>query len=291
MEPLLRDGSITPTVDTLTKGLLRTLLVLLHDFPDYLSENHFTLCNLIPPGCVQLKNLVLSAFPRLKRLPDPFMQGLKLESIIENKDPPRLSVNVVSILDNVKIRAPLDKYLQSLAPEDFLRRLVDRIKIVPLENGVQNGHVPVQEKRPHYNVDLLNAIVLYVGMQAIKVAQKNEETGVLIFDAKSPHMGLFTALNAEFDIEGSLFNNYANAGRYHFLSAIANQLRYPNSHTYYFSCAILELFSQEDSPPNTYEQITRVLLERIVCNRPHPVHPRFNVADYSGACLSRLLAF
>jgi len=277
MEPRLRDGSITPTVDALTKGLLRTLLVLLHDFPDYLSENHFTLCNLIPPGCVQLKNLVLSAFPRMKRLPDPFMQGLILENIIENKDPPRLSINLAAVLDSLKIRAPLDKYLQTGAPADFPRRLVDRIKLVPMENGVHNGTGPVKEKRPHYNVDLLNAIVLYVGMQAIDLAQKNEDTGVLIFDPSSPQMGLFTALNAELDIEGSTINVLVLiSGRYHFLSAVANQLRYPNSHTYYFSCAILELFSQEDSPNNphqqiTYEQITRVLLERIVCNRPHPV--------------------
>src|SRR5438046_8591288 len=116
MEPRFRDGSITPTVDALIKGLLRTLLVLLHDFPEYLSENHFTLCNLIPPGCVQLKNLVLSAFPRMKRLPDPFMQGVKLENIAENRDPPRLTVSLAAILDSLKFRAPLDTYLHSQSP-------------------------------------------------------------------------------------------------------------------------------------------------------------------------------
>jgi len=273
MEPRLRDGYITTTVEVLTKGLLRTLLVLLHDFPDYLSENHFTLCNLIPPGCVQLKNLVLSAFPRAKRLPDPFMQGLKLENIVENKDPPILAINLSAILDSVKIRAPLDKYLQTQNPEDFPRKLVERTKIVPMENGIQNGVTSAKERRPRYNVDLLNAIVLYVGIQAIDAMQKHEETGVLIFDASSPQMKLFTTLNAELDIEGLIPVCLAliDSGRYHFLSAIANQLRYPNSHTYYFSCVILELFSQEDCPPITYEQITRVLLERIVCNRPHPV--------------------
>jgi CCR4-NOT transcription complex subunit 1 len=145
-----------------------------------------------------------------------------------------------------------------------------------MENGVQNG-ISLKEKRAHYNVDLLNALVLYVGMQAIDAAQKNEETGVLIFDATSPHMKLFSSLNAEFDIEGPTHSlRVLILGRYHFLSAIANQLRYPNSHTYYFSCVVLELFSQEDAPPNTYEQITRVLLERIVCNRPHPVLSRYN---------------
>ena len=211
----------------------------------------------------------------MKRLPDPFMQGLKLENITENKDPPRLSVNLASILDSLKIQVPLDKYIITRVPEDFPRRLVERVKILlPMENGVHNGVGSVRGKHPHYNVDLLNAIVLYVGMQAIEVAQKNEETGVLIFDPKSSHMSLFSALNAELDIEGVLsFVSVTNSGRYHFLSAIANQLRYPNSHTYYFSCVILELFSHEDAPPNTYEQITRVLLERIVCNRPHPVIP------------------
>jgi CCR4-NOT transcription complex subunit 1 len=264
-------------VDTLTKGLLRTLLVLLHDFPDYLSENHFTLCNLIPPGCVQLKNLVLSAFPRAKRLPDPFMQGLKLENIVEHKDPPALAVNIPAILDSLKIRAPLDKYLQSHSPEDLPRKLLERIRTGPMENGIQNG-IASAKQRPHYNVDLLNAIVLYVGMQAIDASQKNEETGVLIFDPSSPQMKLFTTLNAELDIEGYILLPLilTDAGRYHFLSAIANQLRYPNSHTYYFSCVSLELFSQEDCTPITCEQITRVLLERIVCNRPHPVSHSFD---------------
>ena len=140
----------------------------------------------------------------MKRLPDPFMHGLKLEDITENKDPPRLGVNLASILDSLKILAPLGKYLNAHVPEDFPRRLVDRIKILPVENGVHNGVWPVKDKRPHYNVDLLNAIVLYVGMQAIEVSQKNEDTGVLIFDGNSTQMGLFSALNAELDIEGIL---------------------------------------------------------------------------------------
>lgn len=33
-------------------------------------------------------------------------------------------------------------------------------------------------------------------------------------------------------------------GRYLFLNALANQLRYPNSHTHYFSCVLLYLFAE-----------------------------------------------
>lgn len=60
------------------QGTLRVLLVLLHDFPEFLCEYHFELCNMIPPSCIQMRNLILSAFPRNMRLPDPFTPNLKV---------------------------------------------------------------------------------------------------------------------------------------------------------------------------------------------------------------------
>ena len=59
-------------------------------------------------------------------------------------------------------------------------------------------------------------------------------------------------------------------GRYYFLNAIANQLRYPNNHTHYFSCVLLYVFHDQASSEIVKEQITRVLLERLIVNRPHP---------------------
>lgn len=56
------------------------LLVLLHDFPEFLCEYHFELCNVVPPSCIQMRNLILSAFPRNMRLPDPFTPNLKVRS-------------------------------------------------------------------------------------------------------------------------------------------------------------------------------------------------------------------
>jgi CCR4-NOT transcription complex subunit 1 len=41
-----------------------------------------------------------------------------------------------------------------------------------------------------------------------------------------------------------------------FLNAIANQLRYPNSHTHYFSCTLLYLFAEANTEA-IQEQITR----------------------------------
>ena len=60
------------------QGTLRVLLVLLHDFPEFLCDYHFSFCDVIPPNCIQMRNLILSAFPRNMRLPDPFTPNLKV---------------------------------------------------------------------------------------------------------------------------------------------------------------------------------------------------------------------
>ena len=54
------------------------LLVLLHDFPEFLCDYHYGFCDVIPPNCIQMRNLILSAFPRNMRLPDPFTPNLKV---------------------------------------------------------------------------------------------------------------------------------------------------------------------------------------------------------------------
>ena len=56
----------------LYSGTLRILLVLLHDFPEFLCDHHYSFCDVIPPNCIQMRNLILSAFPTNMRLPDPF---------------------------------------------------------------------------------------------------------------------------------------------------------------------------------------------------------------------------
>lgn len=63
---------------TIFQGTLRVLLVLLHDFPEFLCDYHFSFCDVIPPNCIQMRNLILSAFPRNMRLPDPFTPNLKV---------------------------------------------------------------------------------------------------------------------------------------------------------------------------------------------------------------------
>ena len=90
------------------QGTLRVLLVLLHDFPEFLCEFHFQLCNVIPPSCIQMRNLILSAFPRNMRLPDPFTPNLKVDLLPEINQSPKFVPEPQNLLPaELRYAAPL----------------------------------------------------------------------------------------------------------------------------------------------------------------------------------------
>ena len=80
------------------QGTLRVLLVLLHDFPEFLCDYHYAFCDVIPPNCIQMRNLILSAFPRTMRLPDPFKVNLVIEHLPDINKAPRILTNTVSLI-------------------------------------------------------------------------------------------------------------------------------------------------------------------------------------------------
>ena len=268
LEPYLRNAQLSDPVRLLYRGTLRVLLVLLHDFPEFLCENHFTLCDAIPPSCIQMRNLILSAFPRNMRLPDPFTPNLKVDLLPEISQAPRIVAYPDRVIPN-QLQGELDIYLKSRQPMAFLDSLCPRLL---LGGQDQPGY------GTRYNSTLINALVLYTGMQAIAAKGGQQGSSPTMH---SPAMDVFKRLASELDTEG----------RYLFLNAIANQLRYPNNHTHYFSCVLLYLFS-EAQQEIIQEQITRVLLERLIVNRPHPwgllitfieliKNPRYNFWSHS----------
>lgn len=62
----------SPTVQRFYKGIMRIFLVLLHDFPEFLSVFNCSFCEEIPKKAIQLRNIILAAFPKTLKLPDPF---------------------------------------------------------------------------------------------------------------------------------------------------------------------------------------------------------------------------
>jgi CCR4-NOT transcription complex subunit 1 len=236
LEPYMNIGEMTPPVKKLYEGTLRVFLVILHDFPSFLAGYHLSFCNVIPASCVQLRNLLLSASPKGMNPPDPFTPNLKIDLLPEIGQSPVILCNVVGPIES--FRSHLDAFLKDGQRRDFLSALPSLL---------------TKEGSNEVDFPKVSSLVLYVGIHALARLQNTQ-----ISLSRTPEMEVLQKL-MEFD----------DKGRYHCLNAIANQLRYPSSHTHYFSCVMLYLFSESKNVA-VKEQVTRVLLERLILHRPHP---------------------
>ncbi|ELW66215.1 CCR4-NOT transcription complex subunit 1 [Tupaia chinensis] len=169
----------------------------------------------------------------------------KVDMLSEINIAPRILTNFTGVMPP-QFKKDLDSYLKTRSPVTFLSDLRSNLQVS-------------NEPGNRYNLQLINALVLYVGTQAIAHIHNKGSTPSMSTITHSAHMDIFQNLAVDLDTEG----------RYLFLNAIANQLRYPNSHTHYFSCTMLYLFAEANTEA-IQEQITRVLLERLIVNRPHP---------------------
>lgn len=164
--------------------------------------------------------------------------------------PPIILSNFTSILAQTgNLKADLDNFLKGRGRDSFLQELPLTLLLTSPVEAAAAG--------TKYNVPLINSLVLYVAASAI--SQNGSVQG------KTPSIGgasleLFVKLSRDLDTEG----------RYLFFNAIANQLRYPNSHTHYLSCVLLNLFQASQDKEIVREQVTRVLIERLIVNKPHP---------------------
>jgi CCR4-NOT transcription complex subunit 1 len=106
---------------------------------------------------------------------------------------------------------------------------------------------------------LIHALALYIGVATLDA----DGSSAPLFDSDSAAARLLERLAKDLQPEA----------RFHLISAIANQLRFPNTHTHFYSYALLHLFGLSDDDGQQVEiqeTITRVLLERLLVHRPHP---------------------
>jgi len=252
---LLKPLHISPLTKEVYRGVLKFLVLLQHDYPEFVAANHSKLCGNIPSHCIQLLNLILHANPAVSsKMPDPMQAGLKIDRIEEIRESPDNVDDVEGPLRETGLLDILDQALASGPTEDAVAHITHTIQRKKgRETGL--GFVPVS-----VDLKLVDSVVVYIGMHSVaRAAQKGGPTYV----SSAPDAELLSMLVHELSPEA----------RYHFLSSIVNQLRFPNAHTHYFSQALLEVFGndhndQEES--DIRQQITRILLERLIGHWPQP---------------------
>ncbi|KAK4336974.1 hypothetical protein RND71_044193 [Anisodus tanguticus] len=193
--PFLRNVKLPKSVEFLYRGTLKVFLVLLHDFPEFLCEYCYELCDAIPSNAIQMRNLVLSAFPRNMRLPDPFTPTMNIDTLPEIIQPPKGNTSTLNILATVPFKKDLDSYIRSRSPVTFLS---------DLRGYLQQPASQQQTETNKYNVPLMNALVLYVGQSAIESISPRFINITTI--AHSSHMDIFQNLAVDLDTEGKILN-------------------------------------------------------------------------------------
>ncbi|TFK46033.1 Not1-domain-containing protein [Heliocybe sulcata] len=246
LTPFLKTADFNMPSRDLYRGTLRLLLVLLHDFPEFLSEYYFTLCDAIPPRCIQLRNIILSAFPASLVLPDPQLRDVK-NSLPEMRTIPPILSDFAAGLKNGDLRDLLDQHLLGRGTPSTLPSLKERLRLPSVPEGLPDA----------YNLSLVNSVVMYIGVSS--VAQSKAKNGSSLFLPNEPGVVLLRYLVENLDVEG----------QHHILGSVVLHLRYPNAHTHWFSQLLLHLFA-EIKESRFKEIVTKVLLERFIVHRPHP---------------------
>lgn len=167
--PLLEQEKLDVAIKTYYRGSLRVLVVLLHDFPEFLCHYYIALSEAIPFSCIQMRNLVLSAFPRTMHLPDPFTPNLQLDDLPESKMIPSLDDRYLENITNSGIVSAIDQYFElkkkDNEDDNMLESLVDKIM-----NEIGGAALKQHPK----GLQNLGAIVLYIGGKASILLSQGE---------------------------------------------------------------------------------------------------------------------
>ncbi|GAA6025465.1 hypothetical protein JCM8202_003622 [Rhodotorula sphaerocarpa] len=251
LAPSLRQGHLRDGTRALYLGTQRLLLVLLHDFPSYLSRAAYALLDAVPSNCIQCANIITSSFPvEQSHLPDPLSPILSIEAMHESQRIPQILVDYTAALSAAGMKPILDQYLAAGEPAQVPAHLLSRLE----RSG--SGSRSETKGSPSVNAALINSLVLHLASVALN--QSKAQKGQLAFDAESSPFKLLRRLMYEAGPEL----------RYALTVALVNHLRFPNAHTMWCHRAVLDLFT--GATEEVQEGMLRVVLERTIASRPTP---------------------
>nr|CEG02752.1 unnamed protein product [Fusarium pseudograminearum CS3487] len=234
------------------RATFKLLIILHHDFPEFVAANHIRLCASIPPHCTQLINAVLAATPhQIPRINDSNAKDQADETHVH----PGLLHEAASVLQDRGLLNAIDQALQSGPTEDIVANITHAMA-QDTRKTTTYGHVPVDA-----NMAVIDAVNIYTGQHA---AEKAAQAGTAVSVTGDEH---------EVTLLSMILHELSAEARYYLLVSVVNQLRFPNAHTTFFRQALLHFFGKDLDDPEENEirqEITRVLLERLVSFWPQP---------------------
>lgn len=257
----LRKLWVSPNSDAASRGFVyrgteRICLVILHDEPEFFIRYANETTALFVSEFIQLRNLVLCAFPEGEVLPHPAaFEATQYQEVPEGvvaaiEDSRQLlkERNTIKLIENACMPRP------QLTPQIVLAIQTSLAYEKPLEDrGVDFDNINVSMRG-------YNAFATYVGyLYTLHPAASGK-----VEESSSAQLC------------GRMLLTLSRENKYAFVSAIANHLRFPEKHTFFYSRFVLALFTSfgermfKDKIADVRHIVTRVLLERLMAHRPHP---------------------
>ncbi|KAI1374394.1 Not1-domain-containing protein [Hypoxylon crocopeplum] len=237
---LMKAIDLPDVVKEFYRASVKLLVIVAHDFSDYMSSNAVRICLSISPHCTQLRNIVLNCGPRSETA-DPVPQEQADES------------SSLMYLREVGMLELLEQLVQAPPSEDAIAHLTHAINKSNV-NDTTYGNVPL-------GVDqrLIDGIVTFMGNHAVLRARQ----GGSLFDTSAPEVSALSLLVHEL----------LPQSRYFLIGSIMDRLRHYSATTDYFGYFIFHIFGQGWDDPednDVRQQIVRIILERIGGFWPQP---------------------
>ncbi|RYP50914.1 hypothetical protein DL769_010885 [Monosporascus sp. CRB-8-3] len=222
------------------RGTMKFLIVLGHDFPDYMAAQCTRLAAIVPHHCRQLRNIILNSSPRS----DAEVATIEAE----------VTDSCISYLRDTGMLEILDQLMQTGPSEDAVAHLTRAISRSDA-NSTTFGNVPLDT-----DIKLIDDIVAFIGGRAVTRYQQDGP----LFVRGAPDIATLSLLVHELQPEA----------RYFLLESIVDRLRYPSPLTEYFTMVLLDIFGHDVNDPEEVDirqQVVRVLLERFSGYWPQPI--------------------
>lgn len=223
-------------------GTLRFLLVLQNDFPDFLTQHAFELLEDLPPYLKQLRNVVLSTFPRNMKPPIPFGSAGAGADLKEYRFLPPLSQRVDCRINSHNLQLAILTHLKSKGADD-----VGGL-VASFYNTTMGG-------RARLNAPLVRSFIFFLPHLVYRYYQNSH----LFYQYRDQSFNLlYRILRLEhFELNEKM------------IGAVMDNLTYPNHVTFYYAQLVLSLFNQLFDE-KVAEQCLRHLYDRLMVDKPHP---------------------
>ncbi|PVU95448.1 hypothetical protein BB559_002733 [Furculomyces boomerangus] len=255
LEPFIGRGVVTESLCLLYRGTIRMILVILHDYPSFLADHAFALCNVVPLTCVQTHNLLLSAFPSGMVLPEPLMPNLKVDQLESSSVVPSVGSDYKPALRKAGILSKVDKFINDGEDSTIVNELIEKLLEFPSTASDLEVRILRLDGKFKFDVKVINFLVLHLIISAAGATFPDKSENIDYSDIPQSKRDNVNALIL------LLLDNMDFEGRFLLLASLANHLRYPSTHTSFVRELIFSLFLDQNR--NSLEETLYVVARNI----------------------------